>query len=156
MKITLKDSSVKQYDSAMTAADIAKDISMGLYRNACACNCLLYTSQKHTQHYQIHCFQQIFREKADLYEQWCPYFLFLQALDNDLNLVNVITKIGELMAEKDFPLKDMASSIPVSYTHLWGACSSRIRCSYHRIYALCPHACCKIRRCLLLMSHNRW
>lgn len=37
MKITLKDSSVKQYDSAMTAADIAKDISMGLYRNACAC-----------------------------------------------------------------------------------------------------------------------
>ena len=29
-------------------------------------------------------------------------------------------------------------------------------CSYHRIYALCPHACCKIRRCLLLMSHNRW
>lgn len=37
MKITLKDSSVKQYDSAMTAADIAKDISMELYRNACAC-----------------------------------------------------------------------------------------------------------------------
>lgn len=37
MKITLKDSSVKQYDNAMTAADIAKDISMGLYRNACAC-----------------------------------------------------------------------------------------------------------------------
>lgn len=37
MKITLKDSSVKQYDGAMTAADIAKDISMGLYRNACAC-----------------------------------------------------------------------------------------------------------------------
>ena len=37
MKITLKDSSVKQYDSAMTAADIAKDISMGLYRNACVC-----------------------------------------------------------------------------------------------------------------------
>lgn len=37
MKITLKDSSVKQYDSTMTAADIAKDISMGLYRNACAC-----------------------------------------------------------------------------------------------------------------------
>ncbi len=37
MKITLKDGSVKQYDSAMTAADIAKDISMGLYRNACSC-----------------------------------------------------------------------------------------------------------------------
>ena len=36
---------------------------------------------------------------------------YKKALDNDLNLVNVITKIGELMAEKDFPLKDMASSI---------------------------------------------
>lgn len=37
MKITLKDGSVKQYNGAMTAADIAKDISMGLYRNACSC-----------------------------------------------------------------------------------------------------------------------
>ncbi len=37
MEITLKDGSVKQYDSAMSAADIAKDISMGLYRNACCC-----------------------------------------------------------------------------------------------------------------------
>lgn len=37
MKITLKDGSVKQYDGAMCAADIAKDISMGLYRNACSC-----------------------------------------------------------------------------------------------------------------------
>lgn len=37
MKITLKDGSVKQYDGAMRAADIAKDISMGLYRNACSC-----------------------------------------------------------------------------------------------------------------------
>lgn len=37
MEITLKDGSVKQYDGAMCAADIAKDISMGLYRNACSC-----------------------------------------------------------------------------------------------------------------------
>lgn len=36
---------------------------------------------------------------------------YRQALDNDLNLLNVITKIGELMAERDFPLKDLASSI---------------------------------------------
>lgn len=37
MKITLKDGSVKEYASPMFAADIAKDISMGLYRNACVC-----------------------------------------------------------------------------------------------------------------------
>ena len=37
MKITLKDGSVKEYESATTAADITKDISMGLYRNACCC-----------------------------------------------------------------------------------------------------------------------
>lgn len=37
MKITLKDGTVKEYSAAMTAADIAKDISMGLYRNACCC-----------------------------------------------------------------------------------------------------------------------
>ncbi len=37
MKITLKDGSVKEYSDAMTAADITKDISMGLYRNACCC-----------------------------------------------------------------------------------------------------------------------
>ncbi|MGN1124305.1 MAG: threonine--tRNA ligase [Eubacterium sp.] len=37
MKITLKDGSVKEYSAAMTAADITKDISMGLYRNACCC-----------------------------------------------------------------------------------------------------------------------
>ena len=37
MKITLKDGSVKEYASPMSAADIAKDISMGLYRNACVC-----------------------------------------------------------------------------------------------------------------------
>lgn len=37
MKITLKDGSVKEFASPMSAADIAKDISMGLYRNACVC-----------------------------------------------------------------------------------------------------------------------
>ncbi len=37
MKITLKDGSILEYAEAKTAADITKDISMGLYRNACAC-----------------------------------------------------------------------------------------------------------------------
>lgn len=36
MKITLKDGSVKEYDSAMTVIDIATDISEGLARMACA------------------------------------------------------------------------------------------------------------------------
>lgn len=34
-----------------------------------------------------------------------------KALQEDMDLVNVITKIGELMSERGFPLKDMASSI---------------------------------------------
>lgn len=37
MKITLKDGTVNEYASPMTAADITKEISMGLYRNACCC-----------------------------------------------------------------------------------------------------------------------
>ncbi|MDD6603225.1 MAG: threonine--tRNA ligase [Eubacteriales bacterium] len=37
MKITLKDGSVKEFAQATTAADITKEISMGLYRNACSC-----------------------------------------------------------------------------------------------------------------------
>lgn len=37
MVITLKDGSTKTYSSAMPVSEIAKDISMGLYRNACAC-----------------------------------------------------------------------------------------------------------------------
>lgn len=37
MNITLKDGSVKVYDAPTTAADITKDISMGLYRAACCC-----------------------------------------------------------------------------------------------------------------------
>jgi threonyl-tRNA synthetase len=36
MKITLKDGSVKEYDHAMSVIDIAKDISEGLARMACA------------------------------------------------------------------------------------------------------------------------
>ena len=37
MKITLKDGSILEYAEAKTAADICKDISMGLFRNATAC-----------------------------------------------------------------------------------------------------------------------
>ncbi|MBQ2252555.1 MAG: TGS domain-containing protein, partial [Clostridia bacterium] len=36
MKITLKDGSVKEYAQAMAIIDIAKDISEGLARMACA------------------------------------------------------------------------------------------------------------------------
>ena len=36
MKITLKDGSVKEYQSAMSVYDIAMDISEGLARAACA------------------------------------------------------------------------------------------------------------------------
>lgn len=35
MIIKLKDGSIKEYDSPTSAAEITKDISMGLYRNAC-------------------------------------------------------------------------------------------------------------------------
>ena len=34
--ITLKDGSIRQYEAPVTAADAAKDISAGLFRNACA------------------------------------------------------------------------------------------------------------------------
>ncbi len=37
MKITLKDGSFKEYEAAMNAYDIARDISEGLARAACAC-----------------------------------------------------------------------------------------------------------------------
>ena len=37
IKVTLKDGSVKEFENALTAADITKEISMGLYRNACSC-----------------------------------------------------------------------------------------------------------------------
>lgn len=37
IKITLKDGAVMEYEAPITAADITKDISMGLYRNACSC-----------------------------------------------------------------------------------------------------------------------
>ncbi len=37
MKITLKDGAVLEYEQSKSAADITKDISMGLYRNATCC-----------------------------------------------------------------------------------------------------------------------
>ena len=37
MKITLKDGSILEYSEAKSAADITKDISMGLFRNATSC-----------------------------------------------------------------------------------------------------------------------
>lgn len=37
MKVTLKDGSVKEFSAPVTAGDITKEISMGLYRNACSC-----------------------------------------------------------------------------------------------------------------------
>ncbi|MFR5876217.1 MAG: threonine--tRNA ligase [Eubacterium sp.] len=37
MKITLKDGAVLEYNEAKSAAEITKDISMGLYRNAACC-----------------------------------------------------------------------------------------------------------------------
>ncbi len=37
IKIILKDGTVREYEVPVTAADITKDISMGLYRNACCC-----------------------------------------------------------------------------------------------------------------------
>ena len=35
VKITLKDGSVKEYDHGISVGDVAKDLSMGLFRNAC-------------------------------------------------------------------------------------------------------------------------
>ena len=35
VKITLKDGSVKEYDQGISVGDVAKDLSMGLFRNAC-------------------------------------------------------------------------------------------------------------------------
>jgi len=37
IKITLKDGSVKEFENSVSAADVTKEISMGLYRNACSC-----------------------------------------------------------------------------------------------------------------------
>ncbi len=37
IKITLKDGSVKEFENSASAADVTKEISMGLYRNACSC-----------------------------------------------------------------------------------------------------------------------
>ena len=37
VKVTLKDGSVKEYEKGTTVLDIARDLSQGLYRAACAC-----------------------------------------------------------------------------------------------------------------------
>ena len=37
MKLTLKGGEVREFENGLSAADITKEISMGLYRNACAC-----------------------------------------------------------------------------------------------------------------------
>ncbi len=37
VKVTLKDGSVKEFEAPISGADITKEISMGLYRNACSC-----------------------------------------------------------------------------------------------------------------------
>ncbi len=37
IKITLKGGTVKEYNDSITAADVAKDIGMGLYKSACGC-----------------------------------------------------------------------------------------------------------------------
>ena len=37
MKLTLKGGEKREFENALSAAEIAKEISMGLYRNACAC-----------------------------------------------------------------------------------------------------------------------
>ena len=37
IQVTLKGGVVKEYEAGISAADVAKDISMGLYRAACAC-----------------------------------------------------------------------------------------------------------------------
>ena len=36
IQITLKDGTVKEYQEGISVADIAKDLSMGLYKAACA------------------------------------------------------------------------------------------------------------------------
>ena len=36
IKVTLKDDVVKEYQSGITAADVAKELGMGLYKSACA------------------------------------------------------------------------------------------------------------------------
>ena len=37
MKLTLKGGEVREFENGLSVAEIAKEISMGLYRNACAC-----------------------------------------------------------------------------------------------------------------------
>lgn len=37
MKVTLKGGEIREFENGISAADIAKEISMGLFRNACSC-----------------------------------------------------------------------------------------------------------------------
>lgn len=37
MKITLKGGEIREFENGISVADIAKEISMGLFRNACSC-----------------------------------------------------------------------------------------------------------------------
>lgn len=37
MKVTLKGGEIREFENGISVADIAKEISMGLYRNACSC-----------------------------------------------------------------------------------------------------------------------
>lgn len=57
------------------------------------------------------CSQNGYMSKIDMQGRTVNVPDYERALQEDMDLVNVITKIGELMAEKGFPLKDMASSI---------------------------------------------
>ena len=43
VKVSLKGGVIKEYESGITAAEVAKDLGAGLYKAACAC--LLYTSR---------------------------------------------------------------------------------------------------------------
>lgn len=57
------------------------------------------------------CFQNGYTSSYDLQGTVVNISDYEKALHEDINLINVITKIGELMAERGFPLKDMVSSI---------------------------------------------
>ncbi len=57
------------------------------------------------------CFQNGYMSSYDMQGRIMNVPDYERALQEDMDLINVITKIGELMAERGFPLKDMASSI---------------------------------------------
>lgn len=57
------------------------------------------------------CSQNGYMSKYDMQGRTVSVPDYERALQEDMDLINVITKIGELMSERGFPLKDMASSI---------------------------------------------